>query len=164
MNEVVEEYLEKKQKEIKKQREKAKEEKLVELGLYERIYEGQEGYDPQKANYCWDDEKQQGTYYNKVPIEVTDEEYEEILKVSDEEIATSVGGNTIAKVLKVIAWVIYGVGFIMGLVLSQEPGYHGDEMNIATAFTYWCVTFVSGTTFLGFAEVVKLLEEIKGKL
>lgn len=164
MNEVVKHYIERKQKEIEQKNAKAKAKKLIALGLFEKLYEGEEGYDPQNGCYEWSDEKQKGVYYNKIAIEVTDEEYEEILKVSGEETKIDAKGNKIATALKVIAWVIYGIGFILGLVLSSEPGYYGDEMNFVAAFVYWCVAFVSGTIFLGFAEIVRLLDEIKKKL
>lgn len=32
------------------------------------------------------------------------------------------------------------------------------------AMKYWLAAFISGTVFLGFAEIIKLLEEIKNKL
>lgn len=93
MNEIVKDYLEKKQAELKNQKEKVKAEKLVELGLFERIYPGDEGYNAEDSSSEWDADRQE--HYNKKSIEVTDEEYEEILKVSNEQIKSETEKNKI---------------------------------------------------------------------
>ena len=96
-----------------------------------------------------------GRNYRKKPIEVTDEEYEKIKKNSKTKAISS--DNLIANILIIIAWIIFIVGIIAGISLwiSTEE--------ITLALPYWCISFISGTMFLGFAEIIKLLEAIKNK-
>jgi len=60
---------------------------------------------------------------------------------------------------KVIAWLTYIFGFIAGFVLA----YDGYEFVFSAALIYWAGTFVSGTVFLGFAEIIDLLHKLNSK-
>ena len=78
--------------------------------------------------------------------------------------------NPIATALTVIAWIVFIGGFIAGIALGTvevERGYYytytDTEFSFAVAFVYWCVSLISGTMFLGFAEIIKLLDVIKKK-
>lgn len=101
----------------------------------------------------------------KKKLEETRESYAQSIGVDYEEKV-----NPVATALTIIAWVIFIVGFVAGIVLGNEEVVHGTyhtytttEFSFAVALIYWCVSLVSGTTFLGFAEIIKLLDAIKKK-
>ena len=122
--------------------------------------------------------------YKKVPVKVTDEEYEEILAnmgakpmtvaLTDEEREKLVNGiksqtnnkyipddeNNIAKLLMIIAVTTYIGGFILGLIFGYDEY---DDFDVFMALIYWSSAFISGTMFLGFAEIITLLTAIKNK-
>ena len=168
MNEKLKNFLDaKKDSEIKKN-EETKQKTLLDLGLYEKVYSSDNKYSGEFCLSEWDSATQTSKYYKKVPIEITDEEYQEVKKYSKEEVATE--NNSVAVALTIIAWVIFIVGFIAGIALGTvevEKGYYytytDTEFSFAIAFVYWCVSLISGTMFLGFAEIIKLLDAIKRK-
>lgn len=148
--------------------EKTKNETLLELGLYEKVYSDFDHYSNSYPYVDWDDINKKDRYYKKVPIAVTDEEYKEIQKYTKKE--ETVDDNPVANVLTVIAWLIFLVGFLAGIILGTQEvpsgSYYRDtelEFSFAVAFVYWGVAFISGTMFLGFAEIIKLLQAIKKK-
>ena len=109
----------------------------------------------------WDDDTLRR--YKKVPIEVTDDEYEEILKHANKSTYNTTDydsfftkENTIAKIFTVIGWIVYIAGIIAGFSMIGGFGSGGF---------FGCAigAFISGTTFLGFAEIIELLEDIKNK-
>lgn len=73
-----------------------------------------------------------------------------------------IGGNRVAGVLRVIALFIYLGGFIAGLLFGVDAGYLSD-FPFLSILAYWAGFFVAGTTFLGFAEIIDLLQEIVDK-
>ena len=117
---------------------------------------------------CGYSENSKNRWYRKEVISISDEEFEEIKKYSKKEETTE--NNPIATALTFIAWILFIVGFIAGIALGTievEKGYYytytDTEFSFAIAFTYWCAAFISGTMFLGFAEIIKLLDAIKRK-
>ncbi|MBR2846480.1 MAG: hypothetical protein IKB89_00225 [Clostridia bacterium] len=147
MHEMVESFLKQKKSEEAVRKNKH----LIDIGLYEKVYSNSTTYSDE---FPYPEEDEKGAiinYYKKVAIDITDEEYAEIKKHS---FAYSPHKNIIAVALSVIAWVIYIVGFIGGFIIA------GDA---AAALSYWCGALISGTTFLGFAEIIKLLNDIKNK-
>ncbi len=165
MNERVKEYIEEKQKKLDKKKKAKQAENLIKWGLYEKVYVDNENYDAANGDYEWNEEKQQNLLFNKVPIEVTDEEYQAILDVLDEDNKNEEEqNNKIATALTYIGVIIYCGGAILGLVYGNESTDYGTEFVFAIAIKYWITAFISGTVFLGFAEIIKLLEEIKNKL
>ncbi len=167
MDKKVEAFLRKKRKASAKQYETEKKAVLDELGLYVKEYSPDNKYSEEFSLYDRD-ENRETKYYKKVYCDVTDEEYQEIKKYSKrkEDIKT----NSVAKALTVIAWFVYISGFIAGIALGTvevERGtyytYTDTEFSFTIAFIYWCVSFVSGTIFLGFAEIIKLLDAIEKK-
>ena len=165
MHEKLVEFLnDKKDLEIKKY-EKKKRETLIDLGLYEKVYSPDNEYSNEFCLSEWDDTIQANKYYKNVPIEITDEEYQEVKKYS--KIEDEPTNNPVAVALTIIAWVIFIGGFIAGIALGTveiEKGYNTyTEFSVAIAFVYWCVALISGTIFLGFAEIIKLLDAIKKK-
>ena len=158
MNEKLKEYLkkaEKKEKELTDQ-------ELINAELYEKEYSDKTEYSDEYPYFEQNGNEQK--YFKKVPVQLTQEELELFKKTYYNSALKPT--NPIANALTIIAWVIFGVGFLAGLYLSNvEVGtyYTHEEFSFAIALTYWGVALVSGTMFLGFAEIIKLLNDIKNK-
>ena len=169
MNEKLQEFLDKKRKEESNKARKEKISTLVALGLYDKVYSQDNIYCEEYNFFEWDEEENRNKYYKIVPIEITDEEYEEVKKYRRKEVIRE--ENTIATILTVIAWIVFIGGFFAGVVLGPTEVYkevYGEykvetEFSFAVAFVYWAIAFISGTMFLGFAEIIKLLNDIKNK-
>ncbi len=168
MNEKLKEFLDAKKVAEKKKYEEEKQKTEIELGLYEKVYSPDNNYGGEFSSSEWDNATSTYKFYKKVPVEITDEEYQEVKKYSKKENTT--GNNPIATALTVIAWIVFIGGFIAGIALGTvevERGYHytytDTEFSFAVAFVYWCVSLICGTIFLGFAEIIKLLDAIKKK-
>ena len=168
MNEKLKEFLDAKKDAEKKAYEEKKKDTLIELGLFEKVYSENNAYSIEYPWSEWDSENSINKYYKKIPMEITDEEYEEVKKYSKKPVI--LGENPIATALTVIAWILFIGGFIAGIALGTvevERGYYytytDTEFSFAVAFVYWCASLISGTMFLGFAEIIKLLTDIKNK-
>ena len=165
MNEKVKEFLDakkeeelKKQEELNKKQEEAKRITLIGLGLFEKEYSPDNKYSEEFCCSDWDSNATTNKFYKKVPVEITDEEYEEVKKYT--EIPSTVSDkNLIATILRVIGFVVYVVGFIASFFLGVDR--YGDIS--AMVIVWWIVFFVSGTFYLGFAEIIQLLDDIKRK-
>lgn len=72
--------------------------------------------------------------------------------------------NTIAKMIKVIAITILILGTIGSFASSFHDVYGKNEFSFASFIIPETVTIISGVIFLGFSEVIKLLQEISNKL
>ncbi len=173
MDERVQEFLTKKRSEKQIALEKKKQEerlKVMEpLGLFDKVYSPDNRFNEEYPFGDYDSSTNTSKAYKKVPIDVTDEEFEEIksFNSNNEEQRKP---NLIATIFTAIAWIIYIFGFIAGVALGTTEvttGYYYTTtetvFSFAVAFTYWSVSFVSGTMFLGFAEIIKLLNDIKNK-
>lgn len=121
----------------------------------------------------WDEINLMTKYYKEVPIEITDEEYQELKKYTNKEVkfVSDNSLNSVATALKVIAWLVMIGGFIAGGILGDVEitkgtyyRYTTTEFSFAVAFTYWCGAFISGMIFLGFSEIIQLLSDIKNKV
>lgn len=119
MNQRVQEFInqQKIQDEYNMNMEKAK--VLNGLGLYDKEYSVNLAWSEKYPEYEYDQVTQQGKYFRKIPISVTDEEYAEILKYSniainqDENNEIKSGNNSIATVFTVIAVIIFIAGFFV---------------------------------------------------
>lgn len=152
----VAEILAKKQEADQLKKDKKKEELLLELDLYDKVYT-QNGDCSDEYPYCdWDDDKGINLYYKKVPIKITDEEFE-ALKSCTENYDSEESSNPVAITLAVIAWIIYISGFLACAILCSED-------YVATGFYLLGACFLSGTVFLAIAEIIKLLFKINKKL
>ncbi len=167
MNEKVKGFLNEKAAEERKKYEEEKKKKVLELGLCEKVYSEDGAYSTEFPYSEYDRVTLKTKWYKREPISITDEEYEEIRKYSKVEKENE---NIIAQALEVIAWVIFIGGVIAGIILGNVEvlkgtyyQYTDTEFSFAVAFTYWCIALISGTMFLGFAEIIKLLEDIKNK-
>lgn len=166
MNEKLKNFLDAKKDSETKKYEETKRKTLIDLGLYEKAYSPDNRYSEEFCMTEWDSAAQESKYYKEVPIEITDEEYQEIKKYTNKEDKTA--NNPVAVALMVIAWVIFIGGFIAGIAMGagEEGNYYADtetEFSFAITFIYWCASLISGTMFLGFAEIIKLLDAIKKK-
>mgnify|MGYP000900823321 FL=1 len=166
MNQKVQEFInqQKIQLENNKNMEKAK--VLNDLGLYDKEYSENSAWSEKYPEYEYDQVTQQGKYFRKIPISVTDEEYAEILKYSNidntqiESDDVKTNSNTIATIFSVIAVFIFILGLFLGIVLGDAIGY---KFSIGVALICWGSGFVGGMLMLGFAEIIKLLTAIKNK-
>lgn len=168
MHEIVKKYLDDKKRAERERYEQEKQNNLIALGLYEKVYSSDNKYSKEFSLTEWDDDNNKNRYFKKVPIELTDEEYQEVMKYSEKEYATE--KNPVAAALTVIAWCIFIGGLIAGIAMGNvevEKGYYykytTTEFSFAVAFVYWCASLISGTIFLGFAEIIKLLDAIRRK-
>ena len=161
MNEKVKEFLDAKKAEEIKKYEKEKADTLLELGLYEKEYSPTNSYSSEYSYYEWDETIKANRYFKIASINITDEEYEEIKKYNRE--PEVIRSNPVANIFKVIAWVIFIIGFIIGLTMGIELAEYSEEFAWGAAFIYWCISFVIGMMFIGFAEIISLLEKIKNK-
>ncbi len=153
MNSKLEEYFSKAKAVQKENRDKH----LIELGLYEKFYSPDGSYSPEYHLVDYTDGENRMKHYKTVLIEVTDEEYEQILEAERNKISRNQrSSNGIAIALTVIAILTYTVGFILGIVL-------GNQLGFSYTVIWWTASVVSGTMILGFAEIIKLLDKINSK-
>lgn len=127
-----------------------------------------EAYD--NAESEWDEENQEYVYYAKLPLKLSDEEYESLkrLEESDRQDSNDDGelGYLTGRALQFIAVAIYILGFISGIVSGVTMNFDifNESVNVnfswGAALVVWIMTFVSGTVILGFAKVVQLLSAI----
>ena len=170
MNEKLKNFLDAKKDAENKHYEDVKRKTLIDLGLYEKVYSPDNKCSVEFCLSEWDEENYVSKYYKKVPIEITDEEYREVEKYAKKEATEDASKNPVAVALTIIAWFIFIGGFIAGIVLGiieVENGYYNTYaetgFSFIIAFAYWCISLVSGIMFLGFAEIIKLLNAIKRK-
>lgn len=152
MNEMLSDYISEKEAEKKELLERQKIDFLLSEGLYEKEYSDKDGYS-EEYPYSEFDSRNKQRFYRKVPINITDSEYEQIKELSQSE--KSQEKNSVAIALMVIAWIIIVVGVVVGLFLTDS--------SIGLAIICCVMSVVSGIFILGFAEIIKLLNDIKNK-
>lgn len=137
---------------------------LVSEGIYEKV-----PCDPSSdAKSEFEVETQQ--HFHKKPIKLTDEEYEQIKVICEEteqirrncqsEKIVQYKNPAIATTLKVVAVLIFIVGFIIGLVLCDATNWKDPTVVIVS----WVMSLISGLLFLASAKIIDLLNEIKHRL
>ena len=82
MHQLLNDYFLNKEKEQNKLLEKEKEKLLLSEGLFEKVYSNTNNYDPEYPESEWDNYTQSVKYFKKVPIEITDNEYEQLKNFS----------------------------------------------------------------------------------
>lgn len=132
----------------KKQAEKDK--LLIDLGLSEKEYSPSGNLSDEYPEY----DRETKSYYKLKAIAVTDEEFEEIKRAAGKR-ANNTSSNEIATILTGIAWITYAAGFMAGLALFEMLEWY--------ILLIWLAAFLSGTVYLGFAEIIKLLTQIRDK-
>lgn len=165
MNKIVQEFIDKKKAEIENNKNKEKRKLLMDLGICEKEYSQSSAWSEEYPDYEYDQETKEGRYFKKVPINVTDEEYEEILKYCKQSDNTTPVNkeNKVAKVLTGIAYAIFIIGAILGFAMGYTKNIPEDTYYFSFAVAWWCVSFIGGMLMLGFAEIIKLLHSIKNK-
>ena len=164
MNEKVKVFLDAKKEEKAKKYNQEKNDLLLSLDLCEKVYSDNNEYTAEFPYNEYSAKDNGIKWFKKVPIEITDEEYEEIKKYSCIKSQKSTSNNTIATIFQFIACLIYIGGFFAGCALANvKVSYYRTEFSIGIAMIYWAGALISGTSFLGFAEIIKLLQSIKDK-
>lgn len=79
-------------------------------------------------------------------------------KITSQNPTANASSNFIAKVIKIIALVVYACGLIVGIAAGDETG------RFLITLLYWVAAALSGTMMLGFSEVIRLLHEINSKI
>jgi hypothetical protein len=141
---------------------------LIKQGLCEKVFAPnpeQFGINHTEYPYSERSEKDGSTvYYKLVPIELTDEEFEQVysaFKAVEDELGkedsedSAKHTNGIAIFMTVVAVVIYIVGLVVGIVIGNSLG--GYHFSWTSASICWFAGFVYGSLFLGVSEVIKLL-------
>ncbi len=146
----VQQYLELKRLQADNENFISKESLLIQEGLYEEVYSDSRE-EPGYPEYNCKLDK----YYKKVPLECSDEEFQEILKyaVANQK---SVARSAIAIMFKSIAVAVYVIGFMAGI------GAYIEDFPIPM-FKTWLTAFLAGTACLGFGEIINLLYKISKK-
>lgn len=72
--------------------------------------------------------------------------------------------NTIAKILKILSIVILVLGTISSFATSFHEVYGRSEFSFISFLIPETVVIISGIVFLGFSEVIRLLQDISNKL
>ena len=154
----VDEYLKQKRTEKFTEEYIKKAKLLINEGLYHVVYSPDNVQSSEYPFEEYDATSGSMKHYKKVPMNVTNDEFEQIKKYST---IDETPKNAISITLTVIAYIIFISGFIYGIYIGSE--YYVDEFSFSLAFISWIITLISGMTFLGFAEFIKLLEAIKNK-
>lgn len=173
MSKEVQDYI-KEQKALleKSKRKNEKEERdslLIELGLYTVEY-APEGADTRKYPETeWNEEKQTYVNYRFIPYEITDEEYQELLELQEQDEPSERSANPIAILMIIVAITIFVGGLVLGIVFGKETrvlnsGRYNEETEQVFSFwialIYWVSAFVGGSLFLGLAEIINRLSSI----
>lgn len=151
MNDKIKEFIATKIDEKNKKYQLEKEELLLKLGFYEKEFSPDNKY---TEDFCDSELDGNGNikYYKKVPIEITDEEYEELLKYSTEEEPSK--NSILPMILTTIACTIFLFGFFAGVSYGNISGI----FSLPIALSYWSIALISGSVFLALAEIIRLLD------
>ena len=158
MNERLQEYLNKKAEEKRAKYESERDANLIAAGLFEKRFSPTgKAEDPEYPFSQWNKTENRMMYYKKGAIVITDEEYEEFLKAGPVKTAVveEESKNAVASTLFGIAVTIY---ILMGLV-----GLIAMIANFVMGLGVMFGGFISGSVFLGFAEIIKQLQKINDK-
>lgn len=162
MDKIVENFLREQKEADRLKHQNEKNRVMLELGLVQKVYSDNIEYTEDFPYSEFDAQKGRLVWYQVTGANISDEEYEEVKKYA-RHIPEEKGNNSVALMLKVIAWIVFIGGFILGIVLGSEAADYNSEFAFSVALIYWGIALVSGTLFLGFAEVINLLEAIKRK-
>lgn len=69
--------------------------------------------------------------------------------------------NTISSILKVIAWIIIVLGFILGFLLGQNKY---DEIEFSSLITIWLTYGGISLGIFALAEIIQILHDIRFKI
>lgn len=159
MNKQVEEYLNEMQRYEKFEELKQKNQTLINAGLYEKVPLSS---DEEVPEYMVVYDKL-GHRFRAVPIDVTDEEFEAIRKYS----SVSKGNkrnkrNRIGIALKIVAILFFVMSVIFFMLILATDSYFGEDIKILY-FAYCIASIIIGILFLGFGEIIRLLQNLTNK-
>jgi hypothetical protein len=90
--------------------------------------------------------------------------------IMPDKVARAYKQNWVALALQVLAYITYGVGLLVGFVIGNQTyevpfvyssgSYSVTEFSFTLALSYWAAALISGTVFLGFAELINLLQRL----
>ena len=156
MDPKLQQYFAEKAAQERQQRQRQRDELLIREGLYHTVYAGPED-DPDQFEI--DVDHPDRPRYKRVPISVTEDEYQRICELAR-------GGKpcdsvfwqvTTVQALRYIAYVIYGVGFLQGILIGEQSMDQGFLLTMQS----WLRYLVSGSLVLGMSEIAKQLSEKK---
>lgn len=167
MNPKVEELISKKQEEIKKEKQKKRENHLIRLGLTTGIQRKYMEHYTTSPDCKWDEEKQMYYIDSAVAMEVSDDEYAEICKYYPEEEIGVVKSETYGaeNTLKTIAGIILGLDIlaifviIITVLVTAMP-----FITILYAIILFLVILGSWALLRCIANISITLKEIKAKI
>ncbi len=168
MHTLVRQFIAKKEAEIQKKTKETKDQFAIVNGLYEKQYVEYSQYED-SYEYGSEKDKTSGKYlyFKKVPVVITDEEYEIMRDLSNKAKRGKYNPNVVSRIFLYMAITTYIIGGILGFVFGFETtqGYYSShtEFNFGTALIFWGSAFLSGHLLLWCAEVIKLLQAIKDK-
>lgn len=147
-------------KKLQKYIEKRKRDFLVEEGLFDKIYEPEEAvHDVDEYPHSENNNGLNRTrYYKIVPYDVTDEEFDTLLRLHHFSRMTKNKYsqlNGYATFMIVASVIIYIAGFVGGIIAGNN--FERYEFTWWLAIAIWVPTFVYGSLLLGVSEVIKLL-------
>ena len=122
MNQLVRDYLNQKEQERKQISQMEKDKLLLELNLFEKEYSPDGKYSREYPESELDQETNTTRYFKKIPAEVSDEEYAEIMQYQKE--AKSQQRNGLSTVFQVLAVIVIIGGFFVGIAAGELTGIH----------------------------------------
>lgn len=156
MNKQVEEYLNEMQRYEKFEELKQKNQTLINAGLYEKVPLSS---DEEVPEYMVVYDKL-GRRFRAVPIDVTDEEFEAIRKYSS--VSKGNKRNRIGIALKIVAILFFVVSVIFFMLALATDSYFREDIKILY-FAYCIASIIIGILFLGFGEIIRLLQNLTNK-
>lgn len=154
MSEILKEFIEKKEAERKAVREKERNDVLIELGLFKKVYSESDGW---SSEYPYRDDSNCDKYFAREVLDISDEDYARILELTKPKVKNN---NKMVNVLTIMAVIIFVVGFMIGLI----GGSAHYEFEFVTAMYIWVISFFCGLSFLVYAEIIKILHNIYLKM
>ena len=104
----------------------------------------------------WDEEERITKYYKRVPIHVSEEEYEEIKKYAYGSVSSK-KENKVAVIIKIYAILFILIGLIGGVAFGISVE------SFITTVVCWITSFFCGMLIYSISEAIQLLEDIKNK-
>lgn len=131
---------------------------LIKEGLYDKIYEPENvKHDPDEFPRSELGNGDRTKYYKIVPYEVTDEEFETLVKlriVNSEQTTSKVTTNKIGTFMIIVAILIYIFGLVVGC-LAGNNNLYSPYFSFTIAAICWVAAFIVGSLFIGIAGIIK---------
>ena len=89
--------------------------------------------------------------------------FESSLSKENKQLNYSSYDNTVAKLIKICGFAIIILGTILSFIIAGGNGYK-YEFSFMRFLTPELFSIISGLLFIGFSEIIQLLEDIKNKL